>query len=105
VTADQPGTSTRLPLRLWWRAAEPDAVTALLERLGASVRDGSIGLGPVVLTVVAADSEGIDRLEVGDALSEPMEDPGPNDGPRLAALGWAGRPWMPSDWLRHWASR
>lgn len=77
------------PLRLWWRATDPDGVTALLGRLGCTVSDdGSVALGPVVLTVVAAQKGRLDGLEVGEAL--PGASHGPlHSGPVLAALGWA----------------
>lgn len=89
VPADQRQSSTPPPLHVWWRAVEPDPVTALMLRLGAAVHHGSIPLGAVVLTVVAAESEGFDRLEVGEPMPESMAQPNSEPGPRLAALGWA----------------
>jgi len=88
MTADQPEPTARLPLRLWWRAGDPAAVTALLEGLGLRVVNGSVALGSIVLSVVVTENEDLDRLEVGDPVSEATDGPGP-DGARLAALGWA----------------
>ena len=88
VSAEEPELSPRLPLRLWWRATDPPAVAAVLERLGLRPSDGSVPLGAIVLSVVAADGEDLDRLEVGDAVDGPRSGTA-SDGPRLAALGWA----------------
>ncbi len=88
MTADQPEPTARLPLRLWWRAGDPAAVTALWERLGLLVVDGSVALGPIVVSVVATEGDAPDRLEVGDPAPEPTGDSAPG-GARLAALGWA----------------
>ncbi len=75
-------------LRIDWRVASPDgAVVARLERLGLSLSEGSVSLGPVVLSVVVSEWEDVDRLEVGgDAREHAI--PGP-DGVLLSALGWA----------------
>lgn len=74
-------------MRLWWRAADPDAVVALLESLGLSLCDGNAPLGPVVLSVVVSEGEDVDRLEVGgDAREHAIPAPG---GVLLSALGWA----------------
>ena len=88
VSAEEPELSPRLPLRLWWRATDPPAVAAVLERLGLRPSDGSVPLGAIVLSVVAADGDDLDRLEVGDAVDGPRSGTA-SDGPRLAALGWA----------------
>lgn len=64
-------------------------MTALLLRLGAPIREGSVRLGAITLTVVAAAPGGLDRLEVGEPLPDPDGQPEPEPGPRLAALGWA----------------
>lgn len=90
-------------LRIDWRASDPDSVMAMLERLGLSLSEGSVWLGPVILVVIAVKGEGQDRLEVVAPGPEPTFGPGPDatlpsdprpngsktNGPRLAALGWA----------------
>lgn len=88
VRSDETEVSPRLPLRLWWRATDPPAVTAVLERLGLRVSDGSVPLGAIVLSVIASDGDGLDRLEVGDSVDDSPSATAPR-GPRLAALGWA----------------
>lgn len=88
VTTDQPESRPPPPLRVWWRAEDPAAVTALLERLGLEVFEGSVALGPIVLSVAPTEAETPDRLEIGDAVAEPVGVSEPN-GARLAALGWA----------------
>ncbi len=88
VRSDESEMSPRLPLRLWWRATDPPAVTAVLERLGIRVAGGSVPLGAIVLSVIASDGDGLDRLEVGDSVDDSLSATIPR-GPRLAALGWA----------------
>jgi hypothetical protein len=78
-----------MTMRLWWRAADPDAVVALLESLGLSLSDGNAPLGPAVLSVVAVEGGGVDRLEVGDPAPDGVRPNREPSGPRLAALGWA----------------
>lgn len=93
MSTGQPESSWRLPLRVWWRASDPAAVTALLERLGLRVAGGSVPLGSIVLSVVAAGEEDLDRLEVGDPVPQPTggrdQDDPLSGGPTLGALGWA----------------
>ncbi len=88
VSAKETETSPRPPLRLWWRATDPPAVAAVLERLGLRLSDGSVTLGAIVLSVVGADGDDHDRLEVGDPIDDSRSGTA-SDGPRLAALGWA----------------
>ncbi len=89
MSRNEDGAPPQLSLRLWWHATHPDRVVALLGRLGSPVQtDGSVALGRVVLTVVAAPGAELERLEVGEAVPGPASDPMPN-GPLLAALGWA----------------
>lgn len=88
VSSQPPKSFARSPLRVYWRTGDPASVLSLLMRLGLPLSDESVPLWPVTLSVVEAEAPYLDRLEVGDPASEPMEGPPPG-GPRLAALGWA----------------